>query len=242
MMKYFLSIIFLLSSLMFSAQTKKKTYKKTNPPKPDLTKLNDSIPDLIPQRIDGKLGYINQKGKFIIKPEYNFGTFFWEDCNLLNSPNEKIKKFGGNQYASVTVDNKDYRIDKTGKKVYTFKDEDLGNCPNTYKPQNFAPYVLRGFYGIVELSKFSNPEDYRQYQIYPQYQFLYVMESADTKNPMIIASVNDRFGVIDVNNKIIIPFEYSDIKRNFSWKMARMFDVTKDGKNYYFIDDKNKAY
>lgn len=241
-MKKKLSVLFFALSVLAAAQSKKTVQKKKIQPKPDLTKINDSIPDLIPQRVDGKLGYINQKGKFIIKPEYNFGTFFCEDCNLLNSPNEKIRKFGTADYASVTLEHSDYRIDKTGKKVYQFKNEDLGKCPPVYQEKIFMPYILQGFYGIVDVTKFTDPKDYRQFQIYPQYQYLYTMESDDPKNPVIIASQNDRFGVIDIYNNIIIPFEYSDIKRNFSWKMAKMFEVTKDGKNYYFVDDKNKAY
>jgi len=241
-MKKKLSVLFFALSVLAAAQSKKTVQKKKIQPKPDLTKINDSIPDLIPQRVDGKLGYINQKGKFIIKPEYNFGTFFWEDCNLLNSPNEKVRKFGTADYASVTLEHSDYRIDKTGKKVYQFKNEDLGKCPSAYQEKIFMPYILQGFYGIVDVTKFTDPKDYRQFQIYPQYQYLYTMESDDPKNPVIIASQNDRFGVIDIYNNIIIPFEYSDIKRNFSWKMAKMFEVTKDGKNYYFVDDKNKAY
>lgn len=244
-MKKMSAVCFLVLSVFVFAQSKKSVKKipvQKVIPKNDLEKINDSIPDLIPQRVNGKLGFVNQKGKMIIKPEYNFGTFFWEDCNLLNSPDEKLRKFGTADYASVTADDKDYRIDKTGKKVYTFKKEDLGQCPAIYRESIFQPYIQQGFYGIVEGAKFSDPKDYRQFSIYPQYQYLHVMESSDLKNPMIIASINDLFGVIDIHNNIIIPFEYADIKRNFSWRMARMFEVTKDGKNYYFIDSKNKAY
>ena len=246
-MKSIFNLILILLSISVFAQSKKsvpkKTVKKTIvKPKPDLEKLNEALPELIPRKVDGKLGYINQKGKFIIQPEYKFGTFFWEDCNLLNSPNEKIQKFGTADFASVTIGENDYRIDKTGKKVYTFNQEDFGKCPITYKEPVFRSYILRGFYGIVEPAKFTNEEDSKQYQIYPQYQYLLVMESEDPKNPMIIASVNDRFGVIDIYNRIIIPFEYTDIKRNYSWKMAKMFEVTRDDKNYFFVDEKNNAY
>jgi hypothetical protein len=74
-----------------------------------------------------------------------------------------------------------------------------------------------------------NAADYRQYQIYPQYQYSTFWKEMMCRS-MIVASNNDKFGVIDVNNKIIIPFEYSNIKRNFSWKLGKMFEVTKDGK------------
>lgn len=222
-----------------STNIKKKAEPKPNP---DLVVINEDVPVLIPQKINGNFGYINQKGKFIIKPEYHVALFFAEDCNLLNSPNEKIRKFGTKNYATVEKDMISYRINQAGKRVYEYKDSDLGKCKREYKQQLFHAYVLNGFYGLIEDAKFQNPADYRDYKIYPQYQYLHILEGDDVANPMIIASHNDKFGVIDVNNKVIIPFEYDDIKRNFSWKLGKMFEVSKDGKNYYYIDAKNKAY
>ncbi|MDH6251360.1 hypothetical protein M2347_001087 [Chryseobacterium sp. H1D6B] len=218
---------------------KKEVQPKVNP---DLVVLNDEVPVLIPQKKNGKFGYVNQRGKFIIQPEYHIAVFFAEDCNLLNSSNEKVKKFGTADYATVEKDLISYRIDQTGKRVYEYKNSDLGKCKSEFKKQDFQAYVANGFYGIIETAKFVNAADYRQYQIYPQYQYLHIMEGDDVKNPMIVASYNDKFGVIDVNNKIIIPFEYINIKRNFSWKLGKMFEVTKDGTNYYYVDSKNKAY
>jgi hypothetical protein len=218
---------------------KKEVQPKVNP---DLVVLNDEVPVLIPQKKNGKFGYVNQRGKFIIQPEYHIAVFFAEDCNLLNSGNEKVKKFGTADYATVEKDLISYRIDQTGKRVYEYKNSDLGRCKSEFKKQDFQAYVANGFYGIIETEKFVNAADYRQYQIYPQYQYLHIMEGDDVKNPMIVASYNDKFGVIDVNNKIIIPFEYINIKRNFSWKLGKMFEVTKDGTDYYYIDSKNKSY
>lgn len=224
----------------------KSTVKKVSEepkPKPELVVINKDIPVLIPKKKDGKFGYVNQNGKFIIQPEYHIAVFFTEDCNLLNSPNEKIRKFGTNEYGTVEKDLISYRVDHTGKRVYQFKDSDLGQCKfGDYKQQLFQAYISNGFYGIIEKSKFVNAADYRDFKIYPQYQYLFIMEGDDVENPMIVASQNDRFGVIDVNNKIIIPFEYSNIKRNFSWKLGKMFEVTKDSINYYYIDANNKAY
>lgn len=247
-MKKVLMLLLLSFTVLISAQkkfVKKKTIvKKSFSPKtnPDLIKINDSIPALIPQKLDGKFGFINQKGKVIIKHQYSNVGFFTEDCNLLNSPNEKVKKFGSKEYASVRLNGVDFRIDQNGKRVYQFKDEDLGKCNPEFKTQLFHAYILNNQYGIIEDSKFENPGDYRQYTIYPQYDYLHILEGDDLKNPMIIASHQNKFGVIDVHNKVIIPFEYSDIKRNFSWKLARLFEVTKDGKNYYYIDINNKGY
>lgn len=209
---------------------------------PDLVKINDSIPALIPQKMNGKFGFINQSGKVIIKHEYSNVGFFAEDCNLLQSPNKKVREFGSKKYASVRLNGKDYRINDAGKRVYQYKDSDLAKCAQEFKKQLFHSYIMNDKYGIIEDSRFEHPGDYRQFAIYPQYDYLHIMEGDDLKNPMIVAAVNNRFGVIDINNKVIIPFEYSDIKRNFSWKLGRLFEVTKDGKNYYYVDSKNKGY
>ncbi|MCS3532341.1 WG repeat-containing protein [Chryseobacterium sp. JUb7] len=218
---------------------KKGTQIKHNP---DLVVLNEDVPVLIPQKKNGSFGYVNQKGKFIIQPDYHIAVFFAEDCNLLNSVNEKVQKFGTKEYATVEKDKISYRIDQSGKRVYQYKDADLAKCKSEFKQQLFHAYVLNGFYGIIEDTKFKNAADYRDYQIYPQYQYLHILEGDDLKDPMIIALHNDKFGIIDVNNKIIVPFEYEDIKRNFSWKLGKMFEVSKDGTNYYYIDSRNKAY
>ena len=228
---------------MFFAQKKAVVKKLVTPAiNLDLIKINDSIPALIPFKKDGKSGFINQKGKVIIQPIYSNVGFFTEDCNLLNSPNSKVQKFGSQDYASVRLNGEDYGINQAGKRLYHFKDEDLGKCPPQFKAQLFHAYILNKSYGIIEDSKFENPGDYRQFTIYPQFEYLHILEGDDLKNPMIIAVKNNRFGIIDVSGKTIIPFEYEEIKRNFSWKLGRLFEVTKDGKNYFFIDQDNKAY
>ena len=197
---------------------------------------------LIPQKSDGKFGFINTEGKVIIPHLYSNVGFFAEDCQLQNSPNPKVRVFGSAKYAAVRYLGKDYRISKSGKRVYAYRDNDLGKCPHEFRKQLFHAYVFNDNYGIIEDSRFENPGDYRQFTIYPQYDYLHILEGDDLENPMIIAAKNNRFGIIDINNRVIVPFEYSDIKRNFSWKLAQLFEVTKDGQNYFFIDIQNKAY
>ncbi len=250
-MKKLLTTIFFIITGIFYGQNKsvnatprklaetKKSVVKTHV---HSGKINDSVAALIPQKLNDKFGFINQRGKVMIKHQYSNVGFFTEDCNLLNSPNEKVKKFGTAQYATVRLNDVDYRIDRTGKRVYQFKESDLGICPQSYKAQLYHAYILNGQYGIIEDSKFENPGDYRQYTIYPQYDYLHILEGDDLRNPMIIASKQNKFGIIDIHNKIIIPFEYRNIKRNFSWKLARLFEVSNDEKNYYYIDLNRHRY
>ena len=240
-MKYVLTVFTVLFCLMLNAQGSKSANAKQSI-KEDLAKINDSVADLIPQKKNGNYGFINQKGKVIIPHRYSNVGFFTEDCLLLNSPNDKSRKFGTAEYASVSREGIDYRIDKKGKEVYRFKDADLGKCPNEFRYQLYHAYMKNGFFGIVEDAKFYDESDYRQYTIYPQYQLLHIMEGDDLHNPMIVAVKNNKFGVINLKNEIIIPFIYEDIKLNYSWKLARLFQVSTDGQNYYFVDDKNHAY
>lgn len=238
-----ISTLTLLGSASFQAQKSVSGIPQNN--SGDTTgdfNKNKNIPLLIPQKINGNFGYIDTEGKVVIPHVYSNVGFFAEDCQLLNSKNPKVRVFGSSKYAAVRFQGKDYRISKAGKRVYHYRDSDLGKCPHVFRKQLYNAYVFNGSYGIIEDSRFENPGDYRQFTIYPQYDYLHILEGDDLENPMIIAAKNNRFGVINVKNQIVIPFEYSDIKRNFSWKLAQLFEVTKDGKNYFFIDIQNKAY
>ncbi|KFC23330.1 WG repeat-containing protein [Epilithonimonas lactis] len=200
----------------------------------------EHLPELIPQKIDGKSGYVSQQGKMIITPEYHIAMFFSEDCNLLNSPNKNARVFGSADYATVEKNSISYRINKKGKRVYQYKKADLGKCSQPYEMPRFKAFTLNGMYGLVSKDNI-DLGGYKDFDIYPQYQMLYVLES-DRENPMMIAIRNNKFGIVDKQNKVIIPFVYADIKMNLSWKTARLFEVSKDGKNYFYVDKNNKAY
>lgn len=239
-MKRLLFIVFL--SLAASGWAQKKPAVRKAAATAASPKINDSVAALIPVKIDGKFGFQDQRGKKVIAAVYSNVGFFTEDCNLLNSPNVHARKFGSAAYASVRLQEKDYRIDTSGKRVYTFKESDLGKCDIAPRNQLFHAYVKNGYYGIIEDSKFTDPEDYRQFTIYPQYEYMHILEGDDLHNPMIIAVRNGLFGILDVHHRLIVPFQYADIKPNYAWKLARLFEVSRDGKNYFYIDMNNRSY
>ncbi len=206
----------------------------------DFLPSDDSLPSLIPKRIGQKSGYINQQHKLVISPAYHIAMFFSEDCNLLNSPNKNVRIFGSAKYATVEINEKSYRIDKKGIRVYQYNNYDLGKCSEPYKMNKYKAFILNGMYGLVSKDSI-DLGGYKDFDIYPQYQMLYVLES-DRENPMIIAVKDNRFGIVDKQNNIVIPFVYNDIKTNLSWKIAHLFEVSEDGENYFFVDKNNKSY
>lgn len=247
--RIFFTSLFLLSSLFFFGQSARKPApaKKILKPfvleeHPDYQKINDSLPRLIPQKKEGKFGFINQEGKVIIPHLYSNVGFYTEDCTLLNSPKEEVRKYGSDQYSSVRYNGVDYRIDYQGKRVYNYKDEEIGKCPFVYKEQKYHSYIRQGYYGVIDRKKFFDETDYRQFIIYPQYQYLHILEGDDLEHPMIVAAHDNRFGIIDIEGKVVVPLRFADIKRNFSWKLGRLFEVSDDGKNYYFIDQYGNRY
>lgn len=241
----FSSII--ISSCFFAQKTSTQVgtqhfTTKTTSVVSNTTTTNPIVAKLIPykSKTNGKYGYITQNKTIHIPAEYDNVGFFAEDCNLLNSPNLEARKFGTKEYASVRKAGVDYRIDTKGKRVYQYSTADLAPCTLQYKKQKYNAYRQNGFYGIVEAAAF-NP-NVQNFVIYPQYEYLHILEGDDIENPMIIACKQNLFGVIDVNGRVIIPFQYSDIKRNYSWKLGKLFEVTKNGTDYYYIDINNKAY
>lgn len=226
-MKIYLGLVFLVVFIFGFGQSDSLKY--------------ENIPALIPQKVNEKFGYVDHQKKMVIPAQYDLAMFFGKDCNLSNSMNRKIRKFGSDNYATVEIDKIAYRIDKNGKKVYQYKLEDLGKCPAEYLEQKYKAYVMNGFYGLVDRD-YINENNYKEFVIYPQFQRLHVMEGDDIENPMIVAVYNNRFGVINKKAEVIIPFIYKDIKFNFSWKQAHMFEVSEDGQNYFYIDENNRAY
>lgn len=201
---------------------------------------DNSIPELIPQTINQKTGYVNQSGKIVIPAEYHIAMFFSEDCNLLNSPNQNAKIYGSADYATVEKNEIAYRIDKKGTRVYKYNSKDLGKCVAPYESPKYKAFVMNGLYGLVSKEKIDF-RNYKDFDIYPQYQMLYVLDS-DKENPMIIAVFDNKFGVINKKNQIVIPFNYEDIKTNMSWKIANMFEVSKDGNQYFYVNKNNRSF
>lgn len=237
---------FLFSIVSLTSQGLKASFQTDLEPTPgnfiaDTVKFR-SVADWIPKRIGNKFGYVHRDGVKTIKARFSHVSFFAEDCTLLHSLNPEVRKYGTSKYATVRFEGKDYRIDQKGTLLYLYNKEDLGLCPLVFKEQRFFSFVRNGFYGLVEKATFFDETDYRQYVIFPQFQYLHVLEGDDLDNPMLIAVKDNKFGVITIEGKIVIPFLYDDIKRNYAWKLGGLFEVSLDAKEYFFVDVHNRKY
>lgn len=204
------------------------------------SQISDKIPSLIPFSINQKVGYINQQGRPVIAPDYEIAMFFAQDCNLLNSPNEKLRVFGSSNYATVEKNRIAYRINKKGKRVYQYKKEDLGKCVYPYEHPKYNAYILDGQYGLIS-KKSIDSNKFDEFLIPPSYQALHILDG-NSDDPMIIAVMKDKFGVVNKKNEVVIPFIYEDIKPNLSWKTACLFEVSVNGIDYFYVNRDNYAY
>ncbi|NAW51986.1 WG repeat-containing protein [Elizabethkingia argentiflava] len=200
------------------------------------------IPELIPFFKNGKFGYINIFRKVVIPQKFDLALFFKEDCNLLQAADHRLRKFGSMDYATVEINGVAYRINREGKIVYRYRAYDLGRCITEVQIPAYITYEdMTGHYGLAKKDGLGLA-DTSQVYIPAQYQYLYVMDSEDIDDPMIIAIRNNKYGVIDKHNNIVIDFKYEDIKKNLSWKEAHLFEVSKDGRRYFFMDKRSNIY
>lgn len=105
----------------------------------------------------------------------------------------------------------------------------------------YETYERNGKYGLA-LRNYTGDSRFTNVIILSSYQYLYILEGRDVHQPMIIAVQNDKFGIITKDNQVVIPFEYEDIKKNMSWKEAHLFEVSKNGRNYFFLDKEGNSY
>jgi hypothetical protein len=124
-----------------------------------------------------------------------------KDYDLLASSDEKIQKFGDNKYATVKIKAKQYRIDKTGKIVYTFKPSDFEvERVAEYHENKFKVFEIANKVGIKQDTTIIINTKYQQIICIKRYC-----------EPPFIAKLNDHYGIIDHNDKVLVPFKYESI-------------------------------
>lgn len=174
---------------------------------------------------DDKLGYINEKGEVAIKPVYDVASAFSADGLAIvgKEINDSTKKyfaidnqgkelfsFSSNEYQDfgsfqegflpVQRDNDEVVIlDKTGKKQYS-----IG------KWKGYIPYWLGFNDGIIV---FKDGETYglkdNKGEIVIRAKYDELIPLPEINSSYYLAKKQDKYGIIDKDDKVIIPFDYS---------------------------------
>lgn len=174
---------------------------------------------------DNKQGYINEKGELVINPIYDSATNFSSDglavvgkeindsttkysaiditgTELFSFSSTQYKKIGSfvNGYLPVKKDNDEVvLLDKNGNKFVS-----IGKWKGSY-----LPYWL-GFYDGVIVFKdgdsFGLKDEKGDIVIRAKYEELIPLSEINSK--YYLAMKQDKYGIIDKDDNIIIPFEY----------------------------------
>ena len=199
---------------------------------------------LIPAEVNGRCGYIDQTGKWIIEPKYyhakefaknglasvivltnnNGGTFChnsWIDQTGKEIPQtlkfEYDTDFADNGLAVIIKDDKYGYIDKAGKIVINPQFKDASNFAN-----GLAAVLIEDKYGYIDNSG--------KTIITPQFK-----EAYDFANGLAAVLIEAKYGYIDKTGKIVIKPQFKDASR-FSNGLA----VVKIEDKYGYIDKTGK--
>lgn len=188
-------------------------------------------------KMGGQVGLIDTKGKWLISPQYEAisivnkaNIIVKKDCKfylygvdnqLLSKEYDMINMVYRTTFFSVLQGDKSGLIDSVGKEIVPCQFEKIANY-NDYKPSEIPPH----FQFVIEAEKKGVWDTKKQKLILPCiYENVKWVANAAGKD-YFIASRNEKAGVIDENNEIILPFEYTPAYNGGS--------VTKDGKELYF--------
>lgn len=197
---------------------------------------------------NGKSGIIDPNGKelfpFIFKNIYELddveNTFIFSDGNgdKVIHLNGKILLSGFQNIHPIFYDHSKFIVKKNGKLGVA----DLNN-------KILAPIIYDEFSDWVEygpkdrhIVKIGDKSGMLEYKIFKQkvpivYEFIFVARDR------IFAGKNNKYGIIDLNNKVLCPFIYDEIKPSFVYGLGFGEDkiYAKKGKQYFEIDINGKV-
>lgn len=186
--------------------------------------------------VDGKCGLIDQKGNWIINPQFDeIGDLFWSemvevksngkwgyvnlsDKTIITPQYEEVKYFGDDGTAPVKMNGKWRFIDKTGKTVRETQIEELDFSTI------YGPYKAKsnGKWGYIDTNY--------TFVIEPQYE-----DAGNFYNGLAYVKTNGKYGYIDTLGKIAIepqfeepgdfPYNWAAVKYN-----GKFGFINKEGK------------
>lgn len=193
---------------------------------------------MIPAGIDGKCGFIDQNGNWVISPQYDeinslilddmiqvkvndkWGFISIADKAVITPQYEEVSFFDDNGTAPVKLNGKWRLIDKTGKTVRETQIEDIKLSYYLSKAK------LNGKWGYIDTNY--------NFVIEPQYE-----EVGDFENNCAPVKTNGKYGIINTKGEFVIEPKYEEIK-GFWGRDSSSIIVKLNGK-YGFIDKIGKT-
>ena len=198
MKKSLILILSLFSYLVFSQELKLKTCETT--------------PEIIPFLKNGKTGYCDKNGNILIEPKFDYaGTFSFQfELDISNN----AKEFATKEYATVVLSGKEHRIDKTGNIVLNFDDVDFRDsscCPEVIRENKI---IITEEKGKKTYSVVNNGLVVIKPNSYDLIKYIYLI---DNNSDYFLVEKNNKFGVINKQNEILIPIQFSSLQNmNYS--------------------------
>ena len=172
--------------------------------------------ELFPKNLEGKWGFIDKTGYFVIPPNYNYAYHFSEGLARVLGPNDKwgyidtsdnliiqFKYSYGSDFSNgfATVNNDAYQegcIDKTGKEFLPliYKDVDIESNGIIIVENKYGKYGIFDYNGIQKVP------------------FIYNYISRESGG-LYAVKKGKKWGYIDKNGKVVIDFLYDGAQSFF---------------------------
>ncbi|MGB6083389.1 hypothetical protein [Moheibacter sp.] len=94
-------------------------------------------PDLIPVLQDGLYGYCDKDLNIMIEVQFERASLFSQDFDFMDIKDPAKKMYESSDYATVYQEGEKLRIDKNGKVVYKYNDDDF----NEIRPKEIVGYL-----------------------------------------------------------------------------------------------------
>lgn len=185
---------------------------------------------IIPLQYETITGAGNEK-HFIVSVNGKYGTIDYNNSVVIDLAFDKVspsynEKGSFYQFSFVSLNNNCGVVNSEGKLV----------IPMIYDKIYFADHYQMPYLKVEKENLVGIINSYNEIIIPLQYQDILQIE-----NNRFRVYQNGYYGVVSEQNKIIIPIEYMKIwRKTIIREKQNYFDVSKDGKNHFLIDEKNK--
>lgn len=198
------------------------------------------IKNALKTKKDGKQGVITDDGKVLLKPQYNeiealgkdnksgfiiqaetgkYGIVDYSANSILSTNYDEISKIYGNDYYVVKKNNKQILVKKGDEEVLTSGFNEIKQVLKTSEGQ--VIFTINNLYGVMKTTG--------EVLIEPTYE-----ELKEAKSGILIAKLNGKYAIMDINKNNKTDYKYTDIFYN---EKADIYTATDETLNNEILDN-----